>query len=322
MRFVPAHLLSPGERARAVSVDGAADAAVQLGHWPGAATPERFRADLGVEAALRFAASERGALEIATNDHHDADGVLSLLAVLRPDEARSDAERYVAAAAFSDFGQGHDEDALKLAATLDGLLRSPLSPLAAKLEGLPVPDAAALATEHALAILPGLADDLEPHWALWSDELERFQASRDALASGALAVTDLPPARLTVAEWTREPHAAVVDRAAQGDLVLVAVEGERGYRYGAAWRGWAWAPTTSRSRPRIATLSLEKFALTLNSLEGQRAGRWVAEGLGRERTGALAFAAQDGTLLESTLRPDEVAEKLAWFLVERRAATR
>jgi uncharacterized protein DUF6687 len=320
VRFVPVHKLSPAGRARAVACDGAGDAGLQLAHWPGHRTPPAFQADLGVECALRFArAAERGAYDAVTNDHHDADGVLSLFAASRPDEALALAELLVAAAAFSDFAQGSDEEALKLAATLDGLRKNPLSPLAAKLDGLDARDADAMATEHALAMLPTLAGDLERHWALWADELAWFQASRDALRGGAISVTELPPARLTIVEADREPHPAVVERVREGELVVVAVRGATGYRYAAHWRRYSWAPTVSPSRPPVRRVPLEKFCLPLNSLEPDKRLQWLADDAipARGRTEALRCCQPDGTPAESKLAPGEVAEKLAWFLLER-----
>ena len=322
MRFVPDHRLDDALRPRAVACDGRCEAGLELSHWRGNATPARYQADLSTEMALRFArdAEERARFEVVTNNHHDADGVLSLFAVLRPDEALAQADRWVRAAAMGDFRHGDDPEALKLAATLDGLLGHPASPIAPQLRDLPEADQSALATEHALARLPGLADDLDAYAALWEDELAWWEASRDALRSGALRLTELAPARLTVAEWDEEPHPAVLDGAMGGDLALLVIEGDEGFHYRADWRYYSWAETVSPQRPPVRTVDLEKLCLPLNSLETNRRGRWMHAGYqGQGMTEALRFTNLLGEELESHLQPTEVVQKLAWFVMERGA---
>jgi len=326
MRFVPHHRLPAEERARAVACDGACEAGLQLSHWPGHRTPAEYRADLGVEAALRFARepllTKRGpGLAYATNDHHDADGVLSLFAVLQPNLALPRGASLARAAAFSDFRHGTDEAALKLAAVLDGLRTSPASPLAGALEGLAPHDADAHATEQALAMLPSLLDDgagLEAHRALWEEELGWFQTSGAALEAGEMQVTEVAPAGLTVVEWDAEAHPAVVDRVMAGDLVLHCIQAEQGVHYRADWRYHSWAETVSEERPRVRRVDLEKLCLPLNSLETNRRGRWLSAGYpGRGRTEALRFTNPAGEEMESHLQPTEVVQRLAWFLMER-----
>src|SRR3954452_13407792 len=75
-----------------LSVDGTVDDAVHLSHWEGNATPEELRADTSTEIALNFVASPRReewarGVEIVTNNHFDADGVLSVWSVLNGERA-------------------------------------------------------------------------------------------------------------------------------------------------------------------------------------------------------------------------------------------
>ncbi len=94
-----------------LSVDGMTPVGPNLSHWPGNRTPPRWRADLSVGIALRFArapAAEQAAFlgdaEQVVNDHYDTDGFGALLAVLRPEEAFRREELLLAAAATGDFG--------------------------------------------------------------------------------------------------------------------------------------------------------------------------------------------------------------------------
>lgn len=322
LRYVPDHRLRPEDRPRAIACDGLAEAGLHLSHWPGNRTPPKYKADLSTEMALRFADDPTPGFAFATNNHHDADGVLSLFALLQPEPARAHRDLLVKAAAFGDFQHGDDVEALKLAATLAGLLEHPRSPLRPQLEGLVEADASALATERALAMLPGLAGELPKHEPLWAEEAGWFEASRDALRDGSVRVTELPPARLTVLEWDAEVHPAVADGAAKGDLLLHVIEGAEGFHYRADWRYYAWAETVTPQRPPIAQMDLEKLCLPLNSLETNRRGRWMSAGYASQgMTEALRFTNPMGEELESHLQPSEVVQRLAWFVMERGSRT-
>lgn len=319
MRFVPDHRLAAEDRPRAIACDGLCEAGMHLSHWRGNATPARYKADLSTEMALRFADDPDPRFGIATNNHHDADGVLSLFALLQPDLAREHRALLVGAAAFGDFQHGADEAALQLATVLEKGPAHPSSPVAKAMQEASDEDAAALATQHMLDQLPALLrDGCGAHEEVWRDDLGWFQVSRDAMRSGALQVTELPPARLTVLEWDAECHPAIADAAGKGDLLLHVIQGQEGFHYRADWRYYAWAETVSPERPPIAMLNLEKLCLPLNSLETNRRGRWMHHGYaGQGMTEALRFTTAGGEELESHLQPTEVVQKLAWFLMER-----
>jgi hypothetical protein len=318
MRFVPAHRLRPEDRPNAIACDGLAEVGLHLSHWPGNRTPARWKADLSTEMALRFAADPDPAFRVATNDHHDADGVLALFALLQPEQALAHGEAMVQAAAFGDFQHGEDVAALKAAVVLEKGPTHPGSSASKAIAEAGEEDAAALATEHALSLLPGLFGDPERHEEVWREDVGWWEVSRDALRAGELRVTDLPPARLSVLEWDAECHPAIADAGARGDLLLHVIEGAEGFHYRADWRYYSWADTVSPQRPPIRRLDLEKLLLPLNSLESNRRGKWMTHGYeGRGTTEALRFTNPMGEELESTLQPTEVVQKLAWFLMDR-----
>ena len=76
--------------APAISCDGLVPgAALDLTHWHGNQTPQRFKADTSTEIALNFVVSpearEQWAGAVAVNNHFDTDGVLSVWTLLDPD---------------------------------------------------------------------------------------------------------------------------------------------------------------------------------------------------------------------------------------------
>ncbi|HBM89809.1 MAG TPA: hypothetical protein DD437_14790, partial [Rhodobiaceae bacterium] len=92
LNFQPFH---PGlDPAQTLMTDGYAEGYRTISHWPGHSTPEPLRHDLTTGSALILAGmtpTQRrevlGEFSIVTNNHIDADGVLSAFCVLNPDLA-------------------------------------------------------------------------------------------------------------------------------------------------------------------------------------------------------------------------------------------
>src|ERR1700750_941019 len=93
-----------------LSVDGTVENALHLSHWAGNATPEELRADTSTEIALNFVASPRReelarGIDVATNNHFDADAVLSIWTVLAGERALEFKNELAAAAEAGDFSE-------------------------------------------------------------------------------------------------------------------------------------------------------------------------------------------------------------------------
>src|SRR5687767_14392241 len=127
-----------------LSVDGTVDGALHLSHWEGNTTPEELRADTSTEIALNFAGWARRdewarGVEVVTNNHFDADGVLSVWAVLNGGRALDLRGEMVAAAEAGDFSEFPGERAVRVAVLLQGgdnpFVEGVNSPLAESLAG-------------------------------------------------------------------------------------------------------------------------------------------------------------------------------------------
>ena len=80
-----------GESNKTITCDGLVPgAALQLTHWTGNSTPDKFYADTSTEIALNFVSSPEAhdwEDAVVLNNHFDTDGVLSAWALLEPEEA-------------------------------------------------------------------------------------------------------------------------------------------------------------------------------------------------------------------------------------------
>jgi hypothetical protein len=163
---------------RAISCDGIVPgAALDLTHWQGNRTPRRFKADTSTEIALKFVASPEAAEEwsnaVVCNNHFDTDGLLSIWALLEPEEAMDCLELLVAAAEAGDFDEWPE---LERGLWLDAAIRA----LAAGARD----DEAAY--QAAIPQLPGLIRNLDARRDLWGPEWEQLQSAVAALESQKL----------------------------------------------------------------------------------------------------------------------------------------
>ena len=243
-------------------VDGAArdGTLFTLSHWPRTPTPPTLRGDLSaqlVRDALRHPDALPADVEVASLDHYDVDGVVSLaLAVVEGLDA-ANGELLVEAARVGDFDVVTDERAAWIAFALNAF------------EGRP--DAAS----DAVAILGDLASEPERFESMWQEEWSTYQASVGALAGGGASIEERPELDLAVVRvdpgfvaqlqtgWKGGPlHPAAVHSATSCLRVatIVGTRMELRYRYeswvrtraavpdpGSTWDGWR---SDSRARRR------------------------------------------------------------------------
>jgi hypothetical protein len=151
------------------------NAALDLSHWSRNRTPRHLKADTSVEIALAFV-SERNDhdVEIAANNHFDADGVLAVWSVISPELALAHRTTIIAAAEHGDFDEWPSEPR--------GIwLETAISSLAGD-----AGDDAAYA--RVLPLLDELVPNLSSREDLWGDEYRKLLAAEARVLSGSISV--------------------------------------------------------------------------------------------------------------------------------------
>lgn len=131
-RFVPygeSFTPTANDNRPTISCDGRIPGGVtlELTHWTGNATPDRWYADTSTEMALKLAAATAAAAAdndddnssiypnaLVLNNHYDTDGVLSVWACLHPDKALEYQTLLRQGAEAGDFGEWPSDDGVKL----------------------------------------------------------------------------------------------------------------------------------------------------------------------------------------------------------------
>lgn len=327
LEFQPFHSgLDPNET---LMVDGYSDGYRTISHWPGHSTPAPLRHDLTTGSAIKLAAlspDERrelvGEFSIVTNNHLDADGVLSAFCVLYPDLALKHQDLILRTATTGDLARWTGPDALALELTLmfEAERFEPFY-------GDPMTDQhltnMADAYQHCFRLLETTL--LDNPFAIQNGWEERHREVvediRRVEAGEGVRVAHYRQEDLAVIETDRDITVMGL-RHAVGDLyrVLLAYSDNDGMRYRFCYRAESWFDVVSIApEPRKP---LDSLAARLNELEQNKQHRWwstpidwvVPElGFGAPTPDSLAASSADPSLRSdppSSLPVEIVTEEL------------
>ena len=295
-------------------VDGYSDGYRTISHWPGHSTPESLRHDLTTGSALKFAdlsSKERrelvGEFSVVTNNHIDADGVLSAFCVMRPDLAIKHQDLILRTAATGDLAKWTGPDSLALELTLmseagrfEPFYSSPMT----EQHRTNMADA----YQHCFRLLEEtLLDDPFAIPNGWQERHDQVVADVAGIEAGeGVHVARYAEDDLVVIETDRE-ITAIGLRHAAGDLyrVLLVHSDSDGTRYRFCYRAESWFDVVSiEPEPRKP---LDHLVNRLNGLEQHQNSRWwstplswvVPElGFGKPTIDELQASSEDPVLLK------------------------
>ncbi|HKR23544.1 MAG TPA: DUF6687 family protein [Pyrinomonadaceae bacterium] len=297
-----------------LSVDGTVDNSIHFSHWEGNTTPAEVKADTSTEIALNLVASPHYStltnnIELVTNNHFDADGVLSVWTVLNGERALEYRDLLVSAAEAGDFSEHTSDDGVRVSIVIQGSDQAGSNndtppPLAGWLAGREVDDARAY--ELVLPEVKKLLDDVNAYESLWREGWDQVAAALESFARGESRVVEYSGISLiTLAPGLINPTMAVAKHA-KGELFLIATPARGGWSYRLDYPYYSWAETVVR--PRIARRDLS-HALSLLNQKEEIGNGWKTDD--REMTSAAKFFDGRGELGVSRLQPDEVVAVLS-----------
>ena len=258
MKFVPYQLL---DGRPSVVVDGspAPGTVLTVTHWPGYPPPAGIEDDLSAQMAFRLL--ERpdlvpGEVQAVSNNHFDQDGLVSIHALVAPDDAVQRRTFLEDVAFAGDFALCRDRDAARVSMVLSALARG---------DELPADDdeRTGVLYEDVLGRLPELCDHIDEHRDVWGDEDAALEASDAAFEDGRAVIEERPDVDLAVVtvaedtsdagghrfshEWVSGLHPMAVNTRTE----RVTLARLRGRRYDVELRYEGWVQMHSRPvRPR------------------------------------------------------------------------
>ncbi|MDQ3474200.1 MAG: hypothetical protein M3447_10735 [Acidobacteriota bacterium] len=323
MRFEYYH---PGlDNVPKLSVDGTVPNSVHFSHWEGNETPVALKADTSTEIALNLVASPQHSqftrgIELVTNNHFDADGVLSVWTVLNGNRVLEFRELLISTAEAGDFSELTSEAGVRASIAIQGSDQAGNetqegSPLAQFLNGgYPADDAKAY--ELVLPEVEKLITNIDAYEHLWRDGWELVATAIESFEKGASVTEELPEVSTTLvtlspdifgpAGFDPKKHGVpviAISRYAHGELFLIATPYESGWSYRFDYPYYSWAETVVR--PKIERRDLTLLLARLNQIERNSKGKWQLDR--SEMTSAIKFLDGRNALAASELQPDEVA---------------
>src|SRR5215204_3895007 len=252
-----------------LSVDGTVDDALHLSHWEGNQTPSELRADTSTEIALNFVGWARRdewarGVEVVTNNHFDADGVLSVWTVLGGERAFGLCHELIAAAEAGDFSEFPDERAVRVSVLLQGgdnpFVEGVNSPLVEHLAGGARVDEKR-AYELVLPEVERVLRRTDDYETLWREGWEGIARGLESFARGDSRVEEDADSRLSLVTLAPEIYGALgfdparhgapftaVAHNARGEVFLVATPLAGGWSYRIDYPYYSWAITYTRPR--------------------------------------------------------------------------
>ncbi|HET6278105.1 MAG TPA: DUF6687 family protein [Candidatus Polarisedimenticolia bacterium] len=290
-------------------VDGVVPTGLNLSHWPGNRTPPHLKADTSTEMALKLARDPGRAawlrgVSIVTNNHFDTDGLLSVYAVLHPEQALGHAEALVQAARTGDFGEFNTAEAFKFDAIVSAFDDDAISPIAGRIRDRPEHERYQIIYDHLLELLPDLLAATGRYQPLWSKPLAELMRSLLSVRSMA-RVREHDAARLTVIEADRPIDRMARFNIARHHRVLTAERSPHGWIYEMAFQVHSWFDTVTP--PRGGRIDLADMAAAFDALESGREGCWTYTG-NDALDARLYRAGPDRSPLPSSL-PLEIVEQ-------------
>jgi len=275
-----------------IIVDGKAQRAtvLTLSHWPWNSTPAALLRDTSTDIVFAYLDSPPHHVEtrLVSNSHYDEDGLLSMYALVHPQQALLYRPLMIATSRAGDFAICSDPEAAKLSFILAAYADPEISPLdqalfsgtaAQQIHGL----YAAMLNE-----LPSLLENIPDYVHLWQAELDHWHESEAAIADGSVVIDEVPeldlaivhippdmPARIVrryLRKWQRSVHPFAVHNVTSCSRVVWL----KGQSFEMQYRYESWVQMASR-RP-LPRRDLTTLAEQLGQLE-TAGGEWLFEGV-------------------------------------------
>jgi hypothetical protein len=299
-------------------VDGVVEGGLNVSHWPGNRTPAHLKADTSTEMTLKLARDPGRAewlrgVSLVTNNHFDTDGLLSVFAALRPDEALRHETAMIQAARTGDFGEWTTPDALKFDAVVTAYDDERRSPIASEIRGTSGPERSQIVYDRLLSLLPDLLTGAAARKELWGDRMQAYMRSMIRIRDVA-RVREHEKARLTVIEASEPLDEMARFNLARHHRVLTATRSADGLVYEMAFQIFSWFDTLTP--PRGTRFDLSEVGARLDAMEASGGGRWTYTG-DDSLESRLYRAGPDGGAVASTL-PLETVEPILLRLFEAR----
>ncbi|MGE5497470.1 MAG: DUF6687 family protein [Syntrophothermus sp.] len=264
-----------------VCVDGLFESKLQISHWQGNRTPKEFKADTSTEMAFKLIESPEKkkhltGIEIVSNNHFDADGLISAYVLVHPSLASEYKSSLINIARTGDFAEFRTEDAVKANTVIEAMGDTENGFFKGEIKGKNYPAMMQLIYEKGFSMLPEIIDNIDKFEQYWKTDFALFEKSEESFEKHESVFSNYADSRLSVIESPFDLHTVSRFSHAEFDIVLSVVKGGGGNRYQLEYKPITWFDTgrknTTERKP------LEDLRKGLQALETSGAGEWQVLG--------------------------------------------
>ncbi len=279
MKFIFEKFLN--ERNNVVCVDGSFPAKLELSHWHGNSTPKEFKADTSTEIVFNLIESPfkndyLNGIEIVSNNHFDADGILSAFVLLNPVFSLQHKKEIINIAETGDFSEFTTEDALKQSYVLESLFDLEKSIFKNEISKMKFPEMMQFIYEKGFELIPKLIENIDDYENIWKDDFQHFQNSENQFEIQSAVFSNYSDCRLSVIESNSELHKVSKYKNSNFEILLSAVKNSEGNLYELEYKTVTWFETSREKK--IERKSFEPLAERLNLIETNKNGTWQVLG--------------------------------------------
>lgn len=269
------------DKNKAISVDGAFDAKLQLSHWIGNSSPKELKADTTTEMSFKLIENPNKekyleGIEYISNNHFDADGLLSAFVLLNPDYALQHKKEIINISITGDFSEFTTEDALKSVIVIESLLDDEKSFLKEKIKNKNYSNATQLVYEEGFKLIPELINDIDYFEKYWFNEFSFYEESEKSFERQESIVSNYDNLCLSIVEMLKYLSKVSIYKNTKNDIVLTAIKSNNGNVYDLEYKMWTWFDTIREKK--IKRNSFETLANLFNQIEQNKSGKWKTIG--------------------------------------------
>jgi len=275
MKFQFENFLS--SRENVICVDGAFDAKIQLSHWYGNKSPVELKADTTTQMAFNLIEHQEKekflkGINVVSNNHFDADGVLSAFVLLNPEFSLKNKTSLVNISITGDFSEFTTEDALKANIVIESFADEDKSIFKDIFSLKDYPSAMQIIYERTFKLIPKIISQIDEFENIWLEEYNYFEKSEKSFGIRESVVSNYDDCNLSVVESNFPLHSVAKFMNAENDILLSVVRGEEGNTYELDYKYYTWFDTL---RPKkIKRKNFESLAQKLNQIELNNKGTW------------------------------------------------
>ncbi len=274
MKFVYKDLLKSYKNV--VCVDGAFNAKLQVSHWHGNESPIELKADTTTEMAFKLIEYPDknkflNGIEVVSNNHFDADGVLSAYVILFPQTALEMKKALVNIARTGDFAEFTDEDSLKAVAVLESF-QNPDNKKYKTLMQDNYPQAMQKIYEDCFELIPRLVKSIDKFEESWKNDFDFFEKSEKSFEIKESVFSNYGDCKLSVLESKFPLHVVSKYKNSEHDILLSVEKHDESNKYQLEYKYHTWFDTTREKT--LERKNLEPLSQKLNQIELNSEGKW------------------------------------------------